>query len=189
MKLGAAAENIGTGASNIGLAMKDAPKAAWGSVKEAFSGAPRVAADMPHPMGGGFFKFVTAPARWGFNIMKQPFSYAGGYAGEGLNKIAGAYKSKPLTMLALTAGGVYLGGKRLFQGSAEERTNREFQAKMGEIQAIQAQTPQMQGPVANTYVLQPGEYARDVEPRLKQAGTNGSQVEALQNRQAATPAL
>ncbi len=153
MKVRAVKQNAEVVGSNLSTALRGLPGDTWNAVKDVFSKDKplREIKDLPHPIKTPLLAQPTKQSmKLGFNIVKQPFTYAAGLAIKGMDGLARGIKGHPLLASTAIIGGVAYGIQRWRHGSAEEQTARAFNEQVAQINAIQQQA-QMQGPVANTY--------------------------------------
>lgn len=187
--------NIGGGANNILTELAGLPRRAWDTAGAAWSKSPKLkTATLTEMHTPAILTPAKVSAEFGFNIIKQPFTIAGGWIGHGLDKVSKGIHNYPLLATAAIVGGGIYGVRRLVNGSAEERTQREFQQELAKLNAIQAQQ-QYPAPVANTYINNPAiteEDMRTMEAKLAakraEAGGLAGQVKPPTNENAPAPA-
>lgn len=190
MGLGTSAEKMGARFSEAGSQIADSFKGLFGKsetvvVQAAERGVLGRGWDASKSGVKGAVKFsVKTPIKAAFAVAALPFQAIMRVAGSVAGATGNFYQRMPKTAWGITAIGAVAGIGSIVAHRAEKNTQNDFNRQIAKLQDMQMQQPVVQGPVANNYVLPPGEYTRTVEPRLRQAGQAGSQVEALAARSA-----
>jgi hypothetical protein len=133
-------DHLGNLGENIANAFKRSPLRSAGAAnlsKEALEEA-RINR-LPTAGQAAASKLFWAPAELALGIVKIPFVIAGKILNLGAKGVANFYKLPLLVTAPVTVLAGAVGINRLVNGSAEERTQREMQAKINTLQIMQAQ--------------------------------------------------